>query len=142
MSWEEKRRWVYLGVTAVTYLVYVAIIFGRAQGTPITEVSYAWPMLGCIGLTMVATIIGSIVAAIVAPREAGKKDERDASIHRYGEGIGDTAFSIGVLGALILTMAEFEHFWIGNVIYLSFVVATQISTAVKLVAYRRGFQPW
>ncbi len=142
MSFAEKRSWVYLGVTAVTYLAYFAIILGRAQGTSITEVPYAWPMLWSIGLTIVATIVGSILAAIPAPRDAGKRDERDAGIHRYGDVIGYSAFSVGIFGALGLTMAEVAHFWIGNAIYLSFVMAAQISTALKLVAYRRGFPSW
>ncbi len=139
MSWEEKRNWVFLVVTAVTYLAYVAIILGRAQGTPITEVPYGWPILWAIGAWIVATIVGSILAAIAAPKEAGKKDERDNSIHRYGEVFGYTVFSAGILGALGLTMAEVAHFWIGNAIYLSAVLAALLSTAVKLVAYRRGF---
>ena len=144
MSFAEKRSWVFLGVTAVTYLAYVAIILGRAQGTPITEVPYAWPMIGSIGAMIVATIVGSILAALVAARDGDRRfepDERDASIHRYGEVIGYSAFSIGVFGALILTMAEVEHFWIGNALYLSFVLTAQISTALELVAYRRGIRP-
>ena len=142
MSWEEKRNWVFLVVTAVTYLAYVAIILARAQGTPITEVPYVWPMLVSIAAWIVATIVGSILAAIAAPREAGKKDERDTSIQRYGEVIGYTVFSASILGALGLTMAEVAHFWIGNAIYLSGVLAALITTAVKLGAYRRGGPSW
>ena len=141
MSFQETWRWVFVGVAAVSYGVYVVIIVGRAQGTPITEVPYAWAMIGAIGVTIVATIVGSILAAIVAYRAGERRfepDERDASIHRYGEVIGYTAYSVGILGALLLTMAEVAHFWIGNAIYLAFVLATVISTAVKLVAYRRG----
>ena len=89
-----------------------------------------------------ATVVCSILAGISSPRDAGKSDERDASIYRYGEYIGYLVFSIGILGALGLTMAKFAHFWIGNAIYLAFVLAALISTTVKLVAYRRGFQQW
>ena len=143
MSFIEKRSWVFSVATAVAYLAYVAIVLGRAQGTPITEVLYVWPMLGSIGATIVATIVGSILAAIVAARDGERRfepDERDAGIERYGDVIGYSAFSVGILGALGLTMAEVAHFWIGNAIYLSAVLAALISTAVKLVAYRRGFQ--
>ncbi|MCH8844710.1 MAG: hypothetical protein IID61_17240, partial [SAR324 cluster bacterium] len=81
MSFQEKFRWVYLGVAVVTNLGYIAIILGRAQSTPITEVSYAWPMIGAIGVTIVATIVGSILAAIAEYRAGGRRfeaDERDA----------------------------------------------------------------
>jgi hypothetical protein len=142
MSWEEKRNWVFLVVTTVTYVAYVAIIVVRAQDTLLTEVPYAWPMLGSIAAWIVATIVGSIFAAIAAPGEAGKKDERDTSIHRYGEVIGYTVFSASIFGALGLTMAEVAHFWIGNAIYLSGVLAALITTAVKLGAYRRGAPTW
>ncbi len=142
MSFEEKRNWVFLVATAIAYVVYVAIILGRARGIPITEVPYAWPLIGSIGLAIVASIAGSILAAMSAPTEADKKDERDARIHRYGEVIGYTTSSIGIVGALGLTMAEAAHFWIGNAIYLSFVLAAQVSTAMKLVAYRRGLPSW
>ena len=142
MSFVEKRSWVFLGITAATYLAYVAIILGRTQDTPIIEVPYAWLMLGSIGVVIVATIVGSILVAIATAREGDRRfepDERDADIHRYGEVIGYTAFSGGIFGALGLTMTEVAHFWIGNAIYLSAVLAALLSTAVKLVAYRRGF---
>jgi len=142
MSFEEKRNWAFLGATALAYLVYVAIILARARETAITEVAYAWPLIGSIGLAIGASIVGTIAAAMTAPDEADKKDERDAGIHRYGEVIGYTVSSIGIMGALILTMVEAAHFWIGNAIYLSFVLGAQISTAMKLVAYRRGLPSW
>ena len=75
MSFQEKFRWVYMGVAVVTNLVYVAIILGRAQNTPITEVSYAWPMIGAIGVTIVATIAGSILVAIVGFRAGERRFE-------------------------------------------------------------------
>jgi hypothetical protein len=37
-----------------------------------------------------------------------------------------------------LTMVEAEHFWIAGAIYGGFVLANVVSSAVKLVAYRRG----
>ena len=139
MSWEEKRNWIYLFIVAATYLGYVAIIVGRAEETPITEVAYAWPMIGSIVASIVAAIVGAIVAAITSPRDADKRDERDEHIHRHGEVVGVPVLCVGVLGALVLTMAEAEHFWIGNAIYLAMVVSALVTTIVKLIAYRRGF---
>ncbi len=142
MSFQEKWRWVYLGVAAVTNLAYVAIILGRAQGTPITEVSYAWPMIGAIGVTIVGTIAGSIMAAIAEYRAGERRfepDERDVGIHRHGEAIGYAVFSVGILFPLGLTMAEVAHFWIGNAIYMTGILTSLISAAVKIAAYRRGY---
>ena len=140
MTYEEKRNWIYMAVTAVSYGIYTKIILGRAQEIPFAEVPYGMTMLWTILGAIVATIVFSILAGISSPKDAGKLDERDNSIRRYGEYIGYTVFSMGILGALILTVTKSAHFWIGNVIYLSFVVASIISSSMKLVAYRKGFQ--
>ena len=47
-----------------------------------------------------------------------------------------------MLGALGLALAEVDHFWIANAIYTTFILAALTTSAVKIVAYRRGFQPW
>jgi hypothetical protein len=39
----------------------------------------------------------------------------------------------------VLTLAEFEYFWIANAMFLAFGVAAVVGTVIKLVAYRRGF---
>ena len=38
----------------------------------------------------------------------------------------------------VLALAEFDHFWIANAMYLVFVLSAVVGAAVKLVAYRRG----
>jgi hypothetical protein len=37
-----------------------------------------------------------------------------------------------------LAMAEGDHFWIANAIYLAFVLSALTASVVKIVAYRRG----
>ncbi len=46
---------------------------------------------------------------------------------------------INIVIVLIITMMQFAYFWIANALYLSFISAAIVSSAVKLVAYRRGF---
>lgn len=138
MSYEEKRNWVFLLVTAGVYAGYVLMLLGRAGDGPLTEVAYLWPLLAAIAIAIAANIVGTILASMTALREAGQTDERDAGIHRKGEVVGYYSFSIGIVGVLALAIAEVPHFWIGNAIYLAFVVASLIATTVKLVAYRRG----
>ena len=72
----------------------------------------------------------------------GQKDQRDREIHRFGEYIGQSFVVIGGVAALVLAMAEADHFWIANAIYLAFVLSSVLGCAAKIVAYRRGFQPW
>jgi hypothetical protein len=142
ISFAEKTTWVYGAVTLVTYGIYVGIILTRANGGPLADVAYAGPMLGAIGGAIVAGIIASTLITTIWAREGTQQDERDTAIDRYGDVIGYWVSSVGVVGALLLTMADFDRFWIANAIYLAYVLAALVSTAAKLIAHRRGFAPW
>jgi hypothetical protein len=39
-------------------------------------------------------------------------------------------------------MAEADHFWIANALYLAFALSAVTESVSKIFAYRRGFQPW
>jgi hypothetical protein len=41
-----------------------------------------------------------------------------------------------------MALAEWDRFWIANVIYLCFVLSAVVASAAKIFAYRRGFQSW
>ena len=143
MSFEERNTWVYLVVSVFSYGVYLASILGRWHGVPLTEVPYVATMLWMIGAAIVSAIVLiillSIAAGIVSPKESSKKDQRDREIHRYGEYIGQSLMGIGVMAVLGMSMAKFNHFWISNGIYLTFVLSAIVGSVVKIVAYRRGF---
>ena len=142
MSSEEKRAWIMLVVSVVAYSIYLAIILGRAQGVPLAEVSYVATMLWTIGAAIVTAIILNIVVAIISPRNADKKDQRDREINRLGEYIGQSFVVIGGVAALLLAMAELGYFWIANVVYLAFVLSSVVGSTAKVIAYRKGFQTW
>jgi len=138
MSFEEKSTWIYAAITVGVSAVYFAVVLRQVRNTDVTEIAYVGPMLTAIGVAVALNILAIIVAGIASPQEAGKKDERDKNITRYGQYVGYPVLGVGVVGALVLTMAEFEHFWIANAIYLAFVVSSITESAVKIVAYRRG----
>jgi hypothetical protein len=140
MSYEEKRAWIMLVVAAGGYAAYLIIILGRAGDTPLTEVPYAAPLLWTIGAGIAASIALTIVVAIVSPEGVGKADERDREIGRFGEYAGQSFLVIGGLAALVMAMAELDHFWIANVLYLGFVLSAILGSVAKIFAYRRGFQ--
>jgi hypothetical protein len=142
MSFEEKRAWIYLVITLGLPAAYFVVMSGRIADTEVAEVAYVWPLLITLGAAIVLNIVATIVAAIAAPRDAGRKDERDADIGRYGAHVEYGVLVVGVVGALGLTMAEYQHFWIANAIYLAFVLSSIVGTAARIAAYRRGFQPW
>ncbi|MES2876582.1 MAG: hypothetical protein V4678_03885 [Patescibacteria group bacterium] len=138
MTFEEKGKWVYLLSSIAGFMTYAGIILNRAQDTPITEVSYVSTLLWVIGISVAVTIIGQIAIAISKPSEADKKDERDKGINRYGDLIGGIVLGIAMIVPLGLTLAEANHFWIANAMYGAFLLLAIVSSAVKIVAYRRG----
>lgn len=142
MSFEEKNTWIYAVVTVGAFAAYLATILGRAQGTPLAEVPYVGAMLWAIGGAIAASIVGRIVVAIAWPKDADKSDQRDKEINRFGEYIGQSFVVIGGVAALVLSMAEVDHFWIANAVYLAFVLSALLGATAKIVVYRRGFQPW
>ena len=83
MSFAEKRTWVYLAATVLVYLGYVIVVVGRAGGEPLVEAAYMWPLVIAIGATILATIAGSILVAVVSAQDGERHfdpDERDRAI--------------------------------------------------------------
>jgi hypothetical protein len=142
MPAEEKHTWIAALVAIGGYAAYLTVVLGRADGTPLADVPYVSTMLWTMGLSIVATIVLHIVAAIVSPRDADKKDLRDKQINRLGDYVGMWFVAAGGLAALVMAMVELDHFWIANVIYLAFHLSAIFGAAAKIVAYRRGFQSW
>jgi hypothetical protein len=140
MSFEEKRAWIMVVVAAGGYAAYLFVIVGRAGSAPLTDVPYVSALLWTMGAGMAAAIVLNILVAAVSPEGVGKTDERDRQIGRFGEYAGSSFIVLGGLAALGMAMAEMNHFWIANVLYLGFVLSAILGSAAKIVAYRRGFQ--
>ncbi|MUL41414.1 hypothetical protein FZ103_09530 [Streptomonospora sp. PA3] len=131
MSLEEKRVWSYAAVALAVPAVYFAVVLARMAGAA-PDYDYVVPMLAAIGA-------GLVLNMLLTPRGTERRDERDAEIHRRGEHIGFYVLAGVAAAALALTMAAVPHFWIANTLYLAFVLNALTSSAVKIVAYRRGF---
>jgi protein-S-isoprenylcysteine O-methyltransferase Ste14 len=139
MSFQEKSTWIYAVISVIVPGVYFATVIGQLQNTAVTEIAYQGTMLATIGLGIALAIIGHIAVAMSSSKDADKSDERDTNINRYGEYVGSFVLYGGMLGALGLALAESEQFWIANAIYSTFILAALATSAVKIVAYRRGF---
>jgi hypothetical protein len=138
MTFEEKFTWVYGAVAVAVFGVYFTTILWQVRTTPVGDIAFQQPMLIAIGVTVAASILGAILVAISRPDEADKADARDKEIHRFGEYFGGTVLGFAMVLPLGLTLLEADHFWIANAIVAGAVLSTLVSTAVKLVAYRRG----
>jgi len=150
MPFDEKFTWVSLVVSVVVPGVYFMVVLGQLGGSPVEQIAYQMPMLVAIGAMILVTIAGTILVGIGtgvaielsgsgSTEDIGRTDERDREISRRGLLAGYVAASVGAIGALAITMLGFDHFWIANALYLSFVASSLVSGVVKLAAYRRGF---
>ncbi len=139
---EEKRAWIVVVVTVATYAAYLVIILGRAGDTPLADVPYAATLLWTIGIAIAASIVLNIVVGTFSPKDASKKDQRDREINRFGDYIGQSFVAIGGVTALGMSLLELDHFWIANVVYLTFALSGVLGSVAKIFAYRQGFQLW
>ncbi len=139
MSYEEKGQWVYLASTTIAYGAYLVLMLGGAGTTPLPEIDYQPVLLWAIGASIAGSILGRIAIEIIRPSDLHRGDVRDRDIGRFGEYVAGIILGIGMVGPFILALAEFDHFWIANAIYLVFVVQTVVGAVIKLIAYRRGF---
>jgi len=139
---EEKRAWMAALVTACAYVTYLVIILSRAGDVPLAEMPYVAALLWTVGAAIAVTIVLSIAAELATPRDSRRKDERDREIERFGEYLGHSFAAIGGVSTLVMAMAEVDHFWIANTIYLAFALSSLLASVAKIFAYRRGFQSW
>jgi hypothetical protein len=138
MSYEEKGTWVYLVTSAGAYAVYLVIILGRLQDTPVSAVSYAWVLLWTTVASVVASTVGRTLVETVRPSDSHRRDVRDKEIYRFGEYASRWFIVAGAAAGFFMAVAKWDYFWIANVIYLGFVLWAVVGSVVKLVAYRRG----
>ena len=138
MSYEEKGVWVYLVSSAGAYLVYLVIIIGRLQDTPVAEVPYAWVLLWTTVASVVASTVGRTLVETASPSECRRRDVRDKEIYRFGEYASRWFIVGGAAAAFFMAVAKWDYFWIANVIYLGFVLWAVAGSAARLAAYRRG----
>ena len=139
MSFEEKSTWTYAVIAVVLAVIYFAIVLGQLPQTAAGDIAFQMPLLATIGASIGLTIAAHILIAIAAPDDAGKRDQRDKDINRYGEYVGGLVLGVAAVVPLILALAEVDHFWIANTIYLAFILSATAGSIVKIVAYRRGF---
>lgn len=137
MTLQERRSWTFLVVVVVAYAGYVIWVVRAADGGPIADVAYQKPLLISMGASMLAAIVIEILLAIIRPVST-RKDMRDEEIGRLGDYTGYSFVVIGGIAALLMSMAEWDWFWISNTIYLGFVISAVIGSLTKAALYVKG----
>jgi len=149
MGMDERAAWVQIFAFAITTGAYLAVVIPRVLNDPIDEVEWVVPLLWAMGLSIVATILGSIFAGIggaihltirgLDPDSELASDSRDKAIARHARLRTYWATPVVALGALILAMLDVDTFWIGSFIYVVTSIGAIADAVVRIRAYRRGF---
>jgi hypothetical protein len=142
MSSEEKSAWVMVVVSLAGYATYLILLAVQAASVSLMQTAWVTMMLWTIGGGIVAGMLLNMALGMVSPREAGRKDQRDRQITRFGDSIGQSFLVLGGVAALILAMLEAPYFWIANVIYLAFILSAFLGSVARVIAYRRGLPTW
>ena len=139
----EARIAVWQFITAVaTYAVYLWLLFDRAGDGPLADTPYGDLVAWTVGGGLVVTIIGSIAIAIAGGRSGRRTDMRDKQIGRLADAVGASFVTVGGIMALVFAILEYDHFWIGNVIYLAFVTSGLLSSLARILMHRFGVPSW
>lgn len=138
MSFQEKSTALMLGLIVIVYGWYFATVASQVGETPVADIDYQPLMLGTVAALVVLAIVGHILITAVPSYEGDETDERDRIIDLKGEGIGGYVLATGTLVGLFLAMAEYEPFWIANALLAGLVLSEIVTSASKLVYYRRA----
>lgn len=138
---QERSAWIMLVLAAIGYPVYVVLVLVGADGRPLPDAPFAWPMVWVIVGSVVASMVLHAIFRVYTDAENGGQDERDVLIDRWAERIGNSLVVLGGLGALVLLMFDAPAFWPANSIYLGFFASAILSSIAKIAAYRGGFSP-
>lgn len=139
MTYEEKGAWVYGLVAVVVWTGYAVVLLQRAGGGPLVDVHYVPVLLWTVGISVLLTTVVRVLVEMVRPSETHRADVRDREIDRRGEYVGGIVLGVVMVGPFALTLAEADHFWIANAMYLAYVIGAVVASVVKVVVYRRGF---
>jgi MFS family permease len=129
-------------VGVASYAVYLAIILTKAAGHSLVETDYVATLLWTVGAAIVASIVLRIIGSIFSRDNKDRKDARDRQIYQFGQSVGIGFIIAGAVGAMVLAFVVAPHFWIANVIYLGFVLASVAGSIARVAAYRGEFRGW
>jgi hypothetical protein len=146
VGFEERNTWAYLAITVVSYATYVVLVLRSAAGGPLVDAPYQAYLLGTIGAAIVVAIVVSIgirISIAVRDKDAPQgADQRDREISAFGSRMGQSFMVIGGVAAMLMALAEWDWFWIANVIYLCFMLSALTESIARIAAYRGGLPQW
>ena len=139
MSFREKAAWIsllaYLGIYGFYFTqVGSALIRGDADGTPFFGL-----FVRAVVLFVVVIIIGTVVAAVTAPKDANAPaDEREKLVALKANSASGYVLATGVVLTIGVILYGAKDFLVINLLFFSLVVSEVYKIATQLFLYRRG----
>ncbi|MEO6086041.1 MAG: hypothetical protein ABIQ18_23320 [Umezawaea sp.] len=138
MPFEEKSVIVTTGAHVVVFGGYFLVVGRWLATTAADRITYQPLLIFTIVPLVVLTAVSHIVLAVLKPKEANTRDERDALIALRGGRIGGYVLAVGAFTGIALAMAELPPFYIAHALLLAWVVAEVTDGTRKILLYRRG----
>ncbi|MBO9711299.1 hypothetical protein [Sphingomonas sp.] len=138
MAFREKTAWLTLVCMVIAYTTYFTLMGLRPAPPTNMEIIVTF---GAVTVAQaVAVIVGMIVIAVTATREANQPaDERDKAIARRGASIAYYVLMVEMI-LVGVVMPFTEPAWkIIQTALLALVIAQGVQLAVVLLSYRRGW---
>ncbi|MFI1990362.1 hypothetical protein [Actinoplanes sp. NPDC020271] len=143
---EERQVWTGLVTMVLSSVLYYAYMVPELFRTPVAEITWVPPLFFSMLVGLVATIIFAIVVEVVVVVRRGDEsqsnvvaDVRDKEISRRGGRLATPILGTGIGGVTILASLGADYFWIGNLAFLTGLVAAVAEGVIKIRLYRRGF---
>ena len=142
MAFQEKIAWLVVLAVVMVYGWYFLSVAQELGAASVHDIDYQGRMLATV-VALVVLIVAGLVTLMVVTRDFDDQtDERDRAIDRSGQYVGGIVLAVGTLLGLGLTLLEYEHFWIANMLLLGLVLAEVAGGLTRIALYRRGMPSW
>lgn len=139
MSFQEKSN--------LAVLAAVSLVFGGYFGLvlPVMAVNGVTPPAAMVGgvlavmtvALIVLLVVAHILIAALAPKEAGREDERDRVIEMRSDARASYVLAAGVFAAMAMLWLEMPPFWVANALLGALTASEIVKGVLRAVAYRR-----
>jgi hypothetical protein len=139
MSFREKSAWIILITIVFVSLLYILHLPQPWTLSPTPNLFLFHVLLLSVGTFVLLTVIGHVVIAVRAPREAlAPKDERERLIDLKATRLAAYVYAFLSLGSIALIHHGANQIGLAYCMLASFVIAEIVNYAARIVYYRRG----
>lgn len=142
MSFREKSAWIILITLIVLTTLFVLHMPPPYSLAPEPSPATFGALMIMVGLFVGVIVIGHIVIAVLAPRDATTaSDEREKLIALKATSIAAHVYAFLTLGGIFvaLHLVGTNAIGLGYLIFFAFIAAEIVNYAMRVIYYRRGF---